>query len=383
MKTAVPALLLATLNTKADEARYLADRVSALGFDCEILDVSITADGGVEDRPSGSEKLQEMARVSRWANGEIKDRLSRGTLVVIGLGGGTGTRIIADAYSGMHFAVPKVLISTMAFDPRRYTADNSIILIPSVCDLSGLGPSVRQILNNAAAVVAGLASHCENTANWQPVPSVGITALGVTEQCAESMRRLLGAKEVEVSVFHANGYGGRALRRWQQSGAIIGLIDMTIHEIVWLLFNENSPVPQDRFRAGRTIPRVIMPGGANFRTEGPINRLGKRDRERPYFRHSPDFTHVALTAEEMAEVGRFLAAELNMCDGPARVLLPMGGFSSEDSTNGAIENPEGRDALANALIDGLDKRYSIRKLDAHINDEATARAAVRSFTEML
>ncbi len=375
-------LLLATLDTKASEARYLAERIRSLGFGCDILDISISKGGGGKSRLSDSEKVQEMERASARAGDEIGNRLARGIKVVVGMGGATGTRIVADAYSQMNFATPKVIVTTMAVDPRRFTADNSIVLIPSVCDIAGLGPSMRLVLDNAAFIVAGLTTHSGAGHEFALRESVALSALGVTEKSATAVRSLLVSAGFEVTVFHANGYGGRALCRWDSSGLISGLIDLTIHEIVWLLLDENSPVPQERFRAGGTRPRVILPGGANFRTAGPVSSLEESDRRRPHYIHSPDFTHVALTPGEMARAGRFLADEICAMPGPAEVLLPMGGFSTEDISGGEIDNPEGREAFASALMGGLGNRIQCQRLDAHINDDATALAAVESFTKM-
>ena len=53
------------------------------------------------------------------------------------------------------FGFPKVMISTLAFDPRDFCTASDIIVVPSVADLAGLNDMLRRVLDNCAAAVAG------------------------------------------------------------------------------------------------------------------------------------------------------------------------------------------------------------------------------------
>ena len=77
-----------------------------------------------------------------------------------------------------------------------------------------------------------------------------------------------------------------------------------------------------------------------------------------------------------------------MCDDPweslvssksrLRVLIPMGGFSSEDKPGGAIESP----ALRCAFADTLETFIPVKRLSGHINDRAVAEAAIAALDDL-
>jgi uncharacterized protein (UPF0261 family) len=56
---------------------------------------------------------------------------------VVGLGGGTGGEIILRAMHALPFDFPKILITTLPFDPRAALADNAITLVPTLVDVAG------------------------------------------------------------------------------------------------------------------------------------------------------------------------------------------------------------------------------------------------------
>ena len=124
---------------------------------------------------------------------------------------------------------------------------------------------------------------------------------------------------------------------------------------------------------------MLVPGGINVRTRGPESGLDDEDRARPRYSHSPRFTHVALTAEEMAEAGRRIGGQVEN----AALIVPMGGFSSEDRPGGAVENAAGRRAFLDAFEKAAPASVEIIVLDTHINDPACADDAVEALDARL
>ncbi len=109
-----------------------------------------------------------------------------------------------------------------------------------------------------------------------------------------------------------------------------------------------------------------------------------RYRHRRLYRHNPNITLMRTTAEECREIGAWIAAKLNACDGPVRFLIPERGVSALDIPGGDFEDPEADAALFDALERGLhatpDRR--LLRLPLHINDPAFADALVAAWREI-
>ncbi len=369
-------LLIGTLETKRQELAYMAAALRQHGLDVELMDVSLGSRGEIW---SGAEKLARMAARAEAASAEIA-RHSTDCKVAIGVGGGTGGEIVLAAIKGLPAAYPKVLVTTLAFDPRPALADSSITIIPTQCDIEGLNPLLRQVFENAAAMVAGLAN--ARTVAASERPTVAVTTLGATGRAGAEVSRALGDRGFEAVVFHANGYGGAAFTRFVAEGHARGVIDLNIHELGRLrIAGAHVPMP-GRFTGAGRLPRVVLPGALNFIGLGAIETISPEHLARPHYRHTGQFTHVKLTADEMLDQARALAAALNRTEGPCHVLLPMGGFSHEDRPGGAIEDPELREIAAHTL-EREARAYTVTRLPDHINASVIARAAVSALGHAL
>ena len=373
-------LLLATYETKAAEAAYLMGALMALGVEAEPCDISLHAGG--RHWPA-AEKVRGMEEAAARALDQIAFAPQRGgRRMVVAIGGGTGGQIALGVLKALPIEMPKVLVSTLAFDPRYAVADNAIIIVPTMADLSGLNATVRQALDRAAAIVGGLYHATLPTGRVAVAPSVGITALGVTAPGVDALTARLARMGRETTVFHANGFGGAAFARWCAAGAFDAVIDYTPHELTRLhVAGVHAEMPT-RFTAYAGLPRVVLPGGVNFIGMGQSHLMPDAYARRPHYGHSPLFTHVQCTEGEAARCARVLAAALGQGDGPARVVLPMGGFSSEDREGGAIHAPALRRAFADALEAALPPHVPVRRIDAHINEAAAAEAAADALAEL-
>ena len=200
-------LVLSTLETKGRATAYLMRRLTAHGVTARVIDTSLASGGSAF---TGAEKLAAMQRAIDAATQAVMREMGKGLSVVLGLGGGTGSEIALGVMRALPTTFPKVLLSPLPFDPRAAVADSSIILVPSVVDICGLNATLRAVLENAAALSAGLclARHRRRAHR----PSIGITALGATEAAVRPLVSALKAGRQESTVFHANGYGGTLWR---------------------------------------------------------------------------------------------------------------------------------------------------------------------------
>jgi uncharacterized protein (UPF0261 family) len=127
---------------------------------------------------------------------------------------------------------------------------------------------------------------------------------------------------------------------------------------------------------------VVLPGALNFLGLGGLDTLGPEHRARSHYCHSALFTHVQLTEAEMEAQATALAEALNQSTGPTLLILPMGGFSHEDRTGGAIEAPHLR-AIAADILTRNARAYAVMRLPDHINAPETATAAVETLFERM
>ncbi len=364
-------LLIGTFETKGVELGYLSDALARNGLEVERVDVSLGAGGTVL---SGAEKLKRMEERAQQAAAHIAAMCDE-CYVALGVGGGTGGEIVLAALKGLPAVYPKVLITTMAFDPRAALADTAITLIPTLCDIEGLNPMLRQVFENAASMVAGL--YRAHIPSAERATAVAVTTLGATGRAGAEVARLLGTHNFEPTVFHANGYGGAAFARFVAESPVAGVIDLNVHELGRLrLAGAHVPMPT-RFSCANHLPRVVLPGGLNFIGLGEISTVSPEHLERPHYRHSAYFTHIKLTESEMAAQAQALAGLLNEAKAPCHVIVPMGGLSHEDRIGGAIEDPNLR-GIAAEVLEAEARAYTVSRIPDHINTTETALAAVDS-----
>jgi uncharacterized protein (UPF0261 family) len=362
-------LLIGTFETKQQELTYFAAALRVQGLEVELLDVSLESKGAIW---SGAEKLAQMVVRAEAAAAHISSHC-RDCQVAVGVGGGTGGEIVLAAMKGLPSTYPKILITTLAFDPRPALADSSITIIPTLCDIEGLNFQLKQVFQNAAAAIMGLTY--ANAVEPSDRMSIAITTLGATGPAGSQIAARLVEQHYEPTVFHANGYGGAAFTRFIEEGHADGVIDMNVHELGRIrIFGAHVEMPM-RFSAGARLPRVALPGALNFIGCGALDTLNEQYLSRPHYQHTNQFSHVKLTAEEMADQATHWAATLNQSIAPCHVILPMGGFSHEDRIGGAIEDANLRHITADILEHNA-QAYTVVRMPDHINSPNVSDAAV-------
>ncbi|MEL6915469.1 MAG: Tm-1-like ATP-binding domain-containing protein [Pseudomonadota bacterium] len=356
-------LLLATFSTKEEELRYFEERLDFHGVTWSAFDISLITEGAVL---SGEGKLQAMDRAVDKAIEGLTRAMREPAHAVVGLGGGTGGEIILRAMRALPITFPKLLVTTLPFDPRVAIADNSIVLVPTLMDMCGLNATLREVLENAAAMTAGLCATRRKAASCVAMPSVGVTALGATDGAVSPLVERIRAHRQEATVFHANGYGGAAFARFAERGAFHTIIDLTPHEMTRIkVIGAHVDMPS-RFSAGAEIPRVTLPGGLNFVGLGEKRLVPPHYLDRPHYEHSGLFTHAKLTHGEMYEVATALSKALNALTAPQTLIVPMGGFSHQDRPGGAIEDVELRETFLSAVKTKLSPQVALRVMPDHL-----------------
>src|SRR3990172_1665642 len=191
-------LLIATLDTKSEEALYLKEHLEELR--CPVLLMNTGVLGTFNGRVDFD--AQEVAH----AGGADLDELQAS---------GDKGRCTA-AMRGLPFGVPKLMVSTVASGRATfgtYVDTKDLMLMHSVADLQGLNTITRGVLDNAAAAMYGMcsalvAARPKRRPLRRERPSVAVSMLGTTTPGALRVKSILEAHGFDFVAFHQNGTGG-------------------------------------------------------------------------------------------------------------------------------------------------------------------------------
>jgi hypothetical protein len=241
-----------------------------------------------------------------------------------------------------------------------------------------------EVIGNAAHAAAGMAKWSV-PAGAADKPAIGLTMFGVTTALVTQIREALET-QYDCFVFHATGAGGQSMEKLADSGLVGGLIDVTTTEVPDLLFGGVFPCTEDRFGAvARTrLPYVGSVGAVDMVNFGARETVPARFEGRNLYVHNPQVTLMRTTPEENRAVGEWIASRLNLCEGPVRLLLPLGGVSAIDAPGKPFHDPEADEALFSTIRSVLrtGANRQLIELPHNINDPAFAAAVVQNFQEI-
>ena len=402
MKKRPAVLLIATMDTKADEALYIEKCLQKEGVSVVIMDPGIRGNPrykidfsrGRVARASGR-TLKEVRAAGNEAKalnmmipGAIKcahDLYEGGKIDgIISLGGTMGTSIGTAIMRSFPFGIPKVMISTMASsNTRNFVGTKDIVMLHSVSDIAGLNRVTRSVLHNGALAVAGMVKGREMP-RVKERPAVALSSLGTTDGCASEVRKALEKDGYEVITFHTNGTGGRAMEEMISQMDIRGLVDLSLNEIATHHFGGDFDAGPERGTAAlkKGIPTVMVPGNIDFLVTGPMEEAKKRFPGKELHSHNEAISAACVERKEQEILARTLAETWNRHTGPLAVFVPLKGFSSYNSKTGPFYHPETPRYFAASLREALKEEIPLNILPFHINDIEFARAIVEGFNDM-
>jgi len=402
-------VIISTLDTKGEETRYVKDLIEARGhipfvIDCGIKgdpyfeasisrqDVALAAGTTLTEIITRQDKDYAIRTMTEGTKAVVLNLFQEGNLDgIIGLGGVQGTMIGTTVMQTLPFGVPKVMVSTVAngqttFGP--FTGTKDITMIHSVADLLGLNFVTRRVLTEGVGAITGMVE-MESGKETSERPAVGMTTAGITTACAMRVRKVLESQGYEVIAFHCNGIGAKAMEELADAGRLVGILDLTPHDIIDSLFGGIFPASADRMEATcrRGLAQVVVPGGADFILYGPVESVPARMRDRKYVIHNPIHTHVKANHDEMVAVGRFIAERLARSRGSSEILIPNRGFSQLNIAGGPMFEPESDLGFLEGVTQGVREtgatNIRVQMLDMHINDSAFAETAAKRLNDMI
>lgn len=401
--------VLATLDSKDAEARYLCEALERAGARACLMDLSLRAHDGMHADVSGHQiakaagydwdSLAELDRaragdsVITGATAIMADALRADKLHgAIGVGGANGTALACSVMRSLPLLFPKAAVSAVAATAavQWYVAESDIVMFPSIGDVS-LNRITGKVLENAAAAMAAMArAHATGDVDTRtPPPLIGISTFGVTAPCVDRVTERLIAGGYEVIHFHASGPGGKALELLARSGELAGVIDVTTHELADLLVDGVYSAGDGRLRS-IGVPRVVVPGALDFANFW-VGQVPERYRDREFIQFNAQNVLMHMNAGELEALGHSVAERLNEATGPVAMLIPKKGYSENtrrDATDidGNVTGPWARPEADAAFAESVKRHLrhgEVHEFDLHINDAEFADICVDTLCSLL
>ena len=392
--------LIATMDTKAQEARYLRTELMSRGLKVKLIDTGILKESPDDVDITQKDVLGENADKIRLTKTRteaskymalglcrvIKGLYGKGELAaVVSIGGSGGTTLASEAMRQLPIGVPKVIVSTMASgNTLPYVQGEDILLINPVVDIQNLNFLTRRALRNAAAIVQGMLSVPEM--QDEDKPTIAITGFGVTTPCVDACVSQLEKAGYEVLVFHARGTsGGRIMEKMISEGVFAGVLDLTTSEIADEVGGGIYAVGEQRLRtaASMGIPYVVTPGALEMINLGSEDTLTEEQKQRVLYHHSPSSVKMRADKRDMRRAADLFAGRLADNSGNVAVLIAEKGFSSVNAAGQVFYDPEADQAFIEELKDKSDKTILIKTLDYHHYDQEFADECVKTLLDII
>lgn len=397
--------IIGTLDTKADEVRYIKQRIEGRGHQAIVIDIGVL--GHVPFTPSVSrqqvakasgvtleeiaaygDEAKAMGKMAEGAAKVVKELHANGELDgVLAIGGTMATDLALTVMKGLPLGLPKLIVSSVAFShlipPDAVSADLMMVLWAG--GLWGLNSICKRVLDSAAGAISG-AAEAYNTEEAIQKPLVGVTSVGHSYcKYLYWLKPALEERGYEVVVFHTVGMGGMAFEQLIADGTISAALDLSVIEVSNPVLGSTVSAGDNRLEtAGKMgIPQIVAPGciaGVDWTTWKPIPR---KLRNRSLHIHNRLISSAKTTKEEKAIVGKVIAKKLNKATGPTAIVIPLQGFEEFDRPGCPLYDPEGRKAFTQALKQNIKPEVKVIELDAHINDKVFSDTVLSLFDEMM
>ena len=397
-------VIVVTLDTKGPAAAFLRDEIASYGLETILIDPGILGEPGIRADISreevaeaagtslaaliaGGKKSVCIAKQTEGLIHIVRRLRSEGRLDgMISLGGGQGTSIGTAAMRCLPVGIPKIMLSTIAsgsFQFGPYVGTKDICMMHSVTDILDVNAISRPILRNAAGAIAGMVAQRPAPLREEP-PTIAITQLGMTTPCVMRVKSLLEPKGYQLVPFHAAGTGGPAMEELAEEGRFVGIIDLSVHEIIDGLF---GGIAGSHHRLGsysrHRIPSVVSVGGNDYILFESLEKTPEKYQGRRSLIHNPQMTAILPSVEEMIRAAQWIVDALNRALGPVLVLIPAKGFTEINQAGREFWFPEGNQAAIETLKRNLRPEVPVIVLDVHINHPIFAEAAAHCLERLI
>ena len=400
-------LIVASCDTKHQEAAFMRRCVEAEGIRALVADVATGPGPSLEYDISREEILLAAGMSWKELEGRTKGEkisymkqavsclasrlFSEGRLDgILAAGGLQNTVMATEAMKALPLGVPKVMATTVACGGRKFedvVGEKDIVVIPSICDFTGLNLITERILEHACACCAGMVKLGRGPLKKKGGPVIGVTLMGITNTGACAAIDYLREHGAEAIGFHATGVGGPIMEEMACDGLIDGILDMNLHEIAsgyfgrGFSYNKRQEI-RLRKSVSKRIPLVIAPGGLDF-ADFALGEFPDRMEERVYMMHNHNMAHIKLLPEEAEQVADEVRERLSHVDYPVRLLLPTEGMRGNTRQGEELYCPEVDKKLLEGLGSIQNPWITVEEIPGNLNTEEWGIQAAKRMLEEL
>jgi uncharacterized protein (UPF0261 family) len=249
-----------------------------------------------------------------------------------------------------------------------------------IMEISGMNDLVKNAISLVAGAVSGMT---ENAFDYKalklPYPSIAVTEMGFSDQCAKYVEKLLVEKGYHVYPFHAQGTSDIAMDRLIAQGFFDGVIEIVPAGLIEAKFKGNRAADMTRLDAAleRGIPQAWAPCCLNLTGAGPTRHNREKYVASGKVLKIDEMRSMArFPVDEMLIGARLYAEKLNKAKGPFKLVVPLKGWSSLDPPGSILYDPEEDLLFVDELKKYLSKPIDIETVDANLEELATAEALV-------
>jgi uncharacterized protein (UPF0261 family) len=393
-------LLVGTADTKSEELQFIRDNLIRAGaavlfMDVGVLEhghyrpdihnheVALAAGSTLDAVKTSDDENHAMKTMARGASALAIRLHTQGRFdAMLALGGTMGTDLALDVAAALPIGVPKLLVSTIAYShlipPERIPPDLMMVLWAG--GLYGLNSLCRSALSQAAGAVVGAARAAMPPPPGRPC--VGMTSLGMSAlRYMRLLKPALEARGYELVVFHTTGMGGRAFEAVAADGGFVAVMDFSLQEVANHVAGSCVTAGPDRLLgAGLAgVPQIVAPGAVDMVDFPTWSEVPEGYEHRPQHAHNRLLASASTPPEMRRKVAQAIGERLARAKGPTCLLLPTGGIEEWDRPGQALYDAEALAAFVEEMRQQTPAGVELVELDAHINDEAFAHAALAVF----
>ncbi len=400
-------VVLGTMDTKGEQLQFLKDTIASRGHEAILMDLSmggrsrfeaditpgeIAALTGkkLEALTASKDRLMVTNTMSEGALQKALELLSLDSLHgIVALGGSTMALIGSRVMSKLPFGIPKVIATPAAMPVYVSTwfGATDLIIMQLIMEIAGMNDLVKNGISQVVGAVSGMVECAmDHKSLTLPYPSVAVTEVGFSDQCAKYVEELLESKGYHVFPFHAQGTSDRAMDRLISLGFFDAVVEIVPAGLIEARFKGNRAADMTRLDAAgeRGIPQVWAPCCLNITGAGPTRFNRDKYTASGKVRQIDEMRAMArFPLDEMLEGAKLYAEKINKAKGPLKLIIPLKGWSSLDGPGSILHDP-GQDALfVEELKKNIEKPVEIEEVDANLEEFPIAEALVNSLDAMM
>ena len=400
-------VIIGSTNTKGEQLKFLKERIESRGHKGVLMDISMGGQPSIEpDVPPaeiarlGGKEIDELIAskdrlfvtntMSAGAQQKALQLLSEDKLDgIVSLGGATIALVGSQVMAKLPFGIPKVIAAPAAQTVYigKWFGATDLVVMQLIMEIAGMNDLVKNAICQVAGTIAGMVEEAYDYKSLKlPYPSIAITELGFSDQCAKYVEQLLTEKGCHVYPFHAQGISDQAMDRLISQGFFDGVIEIVPAGLIEEKFKGNRPAGMNRLDAAgeRGIPQVWAPCCLNLTGAGPT----RTNREK-YVASGRVLEIDAMRAmtrfpvDELIIGAKLYAEKINKAKGPIKLVVPLRGWSSLEREGSILYDPEEDQIFIQELKKNLKAPLEIEEVDCNLEDFGTAQALVDSLVNLM